>query len=115
MFWIATSFLAAGLVPGAGDAAAHEPRHQRLGVNVLFGALLVVVVGSLAGRVAVGAHQVFGLDAGFWFGHQGYEYVDLGRAWQLALFGRAGAVARVLMMRGDRFRRFGAGVADHAG
>ena len=30
--------------------------------------------------------QHLGLDAGFWFGHQGYEYVDLGRAWQIALY-----------------------------
>src|SRR3546814_15093583 len=22
----------------------------------------------------------------FWFGHQGYEYLDLGRFWQIALF-----------------------------
>ena len=27
-----------------------------------------------------------GLDPRFWFGHQGYEYVDLGRVWQIALF-----------------------------
>jgi nitric oxide reductase subunit B len=42
MFWIATAFLAAGLflAPVIGGA---EPRFQRLGVNVLFGALLVVV------------------------------------------------------------------------
>ena len=25
-------------------------------------------------------------DLWFWFGHQGYEYVDLGRVWQAALF-----------------------------
>ncbi|MCC7124288.1 MAG: cbb3-type cytochrome c oxidase subunit I, partial [Acidobacteria bacterium] len=84
MFWIATAFLAAGLflAPVIGGA---EPRYQRLGVNVLFGALLVVVTGSLAGEY-LAIHQRFGLDASFWFGHQGYEYVDLGRAWQIALF-----------------------------
>ena len=44
-------------------------------------------------------HQRLGLDAGFWFGHQGYEYVDLGRAWQIALF--VGLVLwLVLMLRG---------------
>ncbi|HNQ16064.1 MAG TPA: cbb3-type cytochrome c oxidase subunit I, partial [Pyrinomonadaceae bacterium] len=30
-------------------------------------------------------HKLSG-DAWFWFGHQGYEYVDLGRVWQAALF-----------------------------
>jgi len=84
MFWIATAFLAAGLflAPVIGGA---EPRFQRVGVNVLFGALLLVVVGSFAGE-ALAIHQRLGLDLSFWFGHQGYEYVDLGRAWQIALF-----------------------------
>ena len=97
LFWIATAFLAAGLflAPIVGGA---EPRFQRLGVNVLFGALLVVVAGSLAGEYFA-IHQVLGLDASFWFGHQGYEYVELGRAWQIALF--AGLVIwLVLMLRG---------------
>lgn len=84
VFWIATAFLAAGLflAPAIGG---REPRFQRLGVNVLFGALLVVVTGSLAGEW-FSIHQKLGLDAGFWFGHQGYEYVDLGRFWQIGLF-----------------------------
>jgi nitric oxide reductase subunit B len=84
VFWIATAFLAAGLflAPAVGG---REPRFQRLGVNLLFGALLFVVAGSLAGEY-LSIHQHLGLDAGFWFGHQGYEYVDLGRAWQIALF-----------------------------
>jgi nitric oxide reductase subunit B len=43
--------------------------------------------------------QRLGLETGFWFGHQGYEYVDLGRAWQIALF--TGLVLwLVLMLRG---------------
>lgn len=84
VFWIATAFLAAGLflAPAVGGK---EPRFQRLGVNVLFGALLLVVVGSLAGEWAA-VRQLFDLDLSFWFGHQGYEYVDLGRVWQIALF-----------------------------
>ena len=42
-------FLAAGLFLGP-IVGGREPRFQRLGVNVLFGALLVVVSGSLAGQ-----------------------------------------------------------------
>lgn len=84
VFWIATAFLGAGLFL-APVIGGREPRHQRLGVNVLFGALLLVVVGSLTGEL-LSIHQKLGLDAGFWFGHQGYEYVELGRVWQLALF-----------------------------
>jgi nitric oxide reductase subunit B len=84
MFWIATAFLAAGLflAPAIGG---REPRFQRLGVNVLFGALLIVVFGSLAGEW-LAIHQKLSLTETFWFGHQGYEYVDLGRFWQIALF-----------------------------
>ena len=84
MFWIATAFLAAGLflAPAIGGA---EPKYQRLGVNVLFGALLVVVTGSLAGEY-LAIHQKLALEWSFFFGHQGYEYVDLGRVWQIALF-----------------------------
>ncbi len=84
MFWIATAFLAAGLFV-APVIGGHEPRFQRLGVNVLFGALLVVVAGSLAGEY-LAIHQKLGLDISFWLGHQGYEYTDLGRVWQLGLF-----------------------------
>jgi nitric oxide reductase subunit B len=97
VFWIATAFLAAGLflAPAVGG---REPRFQRLGVNVLFGALLLVVCGSLAGEY-LSIHQLQSLKQGFWFGHQGYEYLDLGRAWQIALL--VGLVLWLaLMLRG---------------
>lgn len=83
IFWIATSWLATGLyiVP---VLAGHEPKHQRLGVNLLFGAVLFVVLGSLTGEW-LGIKQMLG-KFWFWFGAQGYEYVDLGRFWQILLF-----------------------------
>lgn len=84
IFWIATSWLATGLLL-APAIAGFEPRFQRLGVNVLFGALLVIVVGSMAGQFFA-IHQRLGHATNFWFGHQGYEYVDLGRFWQIFLF-----------------------------
>ena len=49
IFWIATAWLAAGLFIGP-LVSGHEPKFQRLGVHVLFGALLVIVVGSLTGE-----------------------------------------------------------------
>ena len=83
LFWIATAWLAAGLFIGP-LVSDHEPRFQRLGVNILFGALLLVVVGSLAGEwLSVMNHMTD--STSFYFGHQGYEYVDLGRFWQILL------------------------------
>jgi nitric oxide reductase subunit B len=45
---------------------------------------LIIVVGSMVGQW-LAVQQRLGLEANFWFGHQGYEYVDLGRFWQLLL------------------------------
>jgi nitric oxide reductase subunit B len=83
IFWIATAWLAAGLflAPAIGGA---EPKGQRLGVNLLFGALVLVVGGSLTGEW-LGIQQKLG-KLWFWLGAQGYEYVDLGRLWQILLF-----------------------------
>ena len=83
LFWIATAWLAAGLFIGP-LVSDHEPKGQRFGVNLLFGALLVVVAGSLTGEwLSIQNKMTDG--AAFYFGHQGYEYVDLGRFWQILL------------------------------
>ncbi len=84
IFWIATSWLATGLYY-APAISGYEPKFQKLGVNFLFIALLIIVVGSLAGQW-FGVMQKLGFIQNFWFGHQGYEYVDLGRFWQIFLF-----------------------------
>ena len=84
VFWIATAWLATGLYI-APAISGYEPPYQRLGVNALWGALVLVVVGSMAGEW-FGVMQKLGLAQNFWFGHQGYEYVDLGRFWQILLF-----------------------------
>lgn len=84
VFWIATAWLATGLFI-APAVSGHEPRYQRAGVNFLFVCLLIIVVGSMFGTW-YGTRQKMGLPMNFWFGHQGYEYVDLGRFWQIFLF-----------------------------
>src|SRR5690606_41473954 len=84
ILWIATAWLATGLFL-APAVSGHEPRFQRLLVNVLFACLLVIVAGSMLGQWLAVEPKV-GFVTNFWFGHQGYEYVDLGRFWQLFLF-----------------------------
>jgi nitric oxide reductase subunit B len=83
IFWIATAWLAAGLYIGP-SVSGVEPKGQKLGVNILFGALLVVVLGSMAGQWLSVKGYLEG-DAWFYFGHSGYEYIDLGRFFQIAL------------------------------
>ncbi|GEJ57810.1 nitric-oxide reductase large subunit [Anaeromyxobacter diazotrophicus] len=82
IFWIATAWVAGGLflAPWAGGG---EPPRQKLGVDVLFWALVVVVFGSLGGEVLSLGGRLDRLW--FWLGHQGSEYLDLGRFWQLLL------------------------------
>jgi nitric oxide reductase subunit B len=84
VLWIATAWLGTGLyiAPMIGGV---EPRFQRLGVNFLWLCLLVIVVGAFAGQWFAVMDKL-GLKYNFWFGHQGWEYVDLGRFWQIFLF-----------------------------
>lgn len=84
IFWIATAWLATGLylVPAV---SGYEAPHQRVGVNALFAALLVIVGGSLFGTW-YGTRQRMDDTFNFWFGHQGLEYIDIGRFWQVFLF-----------------------------
>ncbi len=98
VFWIATAWLGTGLYI-APALSGLEPKFQRLGVNVLWLALVAVVLGSMAGEWAA-VQRLIDLDWNFYFGHQGYEYVDLGRFWQvlllIGLFIWVGLVGRAL-------------------
>lgn len=82
LFWIATGFLAVGLFLAPVINGGKDPRFQKLGVDVLFWALVAVCVGSFVGNWLAIA-QVMPAEWSFWWGHQGYEYVDLGRGWQI--------------------------------
>ncbi|MDI1226409.1 MAG: nitric-oxide reductase large subunit [bacterium] len=84
VLWIATAWLATGLYV-APMIGGRDPKFQRFGVNFLFISLIIIVAGSFAGQWAA-VHRFFSnLTMNFWFGHQGYEYVDLGRFWQIYL------------------------------
>jgi len=84
VLWIAVAWLGTGLYIGPA-VSGYEPPYQRLGVNVLWISLIVIVVGSFAGQW-LAVMQVLGLERNFYFGHQGWEYADMGRFWQWLLF-----------------------------
>src|SRR5690554_1482488 len=98
LFWIATGFLAAGLFLAPIINGGKDPRFQKLGVDILFVALVVVVAGSFIGNYLAIA-QIMPEHLNFWLGHQGYEYIDLGRLWQIGKFTGI-AFWLVLMLRG---------------
>ncbi|MDX1755369.1 MAG: nitric-oxide reductase large subunit [Marinobacter sp.] len=98
LFWIATGFLAAGLFLAPIINGGKDPKFQKLGVDALFWALVVVVVGSFIGNYLAIA-QIMPPEWNFWLGHQGYEFVDLGRLWQIGKFTGI-AFWLVLMLRG---------------
>lgn len=81
LFWIAMAFLSAGLFLAPIINGGKDPKYQKLGVDILFWALVVLVVGSFAGTYLGVAHQI-PAAWNFLLGHQGYEYIELGRIWQ---------------------------------
>ena len=83
LFWVATSFVAAGIFL-APMIARREPKHQGKLAFALLGALAVVVFGTLIGSY-LGIHGVLEDAASNWFGLQGFEYLDLARLWQVLL------------------------------
>lgn len=86
ILWIATAWLATGLyvAPAVGG---REPKLQRLGVNVLFGALILVVAGSMLGQwLSIKGKMGYGTELSWWLGTTGMEYLDLARTWQIGLF-----------------------------
>ncbi|UYZ20520.1 nitric-oxide reductase large subunit [Mesobacillus jeotgali] len=82
IFWIATAWLGMGIFI-APLVGGHEPKRQGLLVDILFWALVVLVAGSMIGQW-LGANGYLGNN---WFllGHQGWEYLELGRLWQFIL------------------------------
>jgi nitric oxide reductase subunit B len=104
LFWVATSFLAAGIFLVPMITRKPDPKRQHVLAYLLLGALVVVVVGSLLGEIA-GMRGAFGR---FWhlFGMQGFEYLDLGKFWQILL--TVGMVFWVVILwRGMRGRLAG--------
>lgn len=84
IFWIATSWLATDLYFGPA-ILGYDPKFQRRGVNFLFICLVIIVLGSMLGEWLAVKGYITDLSHNFYFGHQSYEYIDLGRFWQAFL------------------------------
>ncbi|MFB3786075.1 MAG: nitric-oxide reductase large subunit [bacterium] len=104
IFWIATAWIGAALYL-APIAGRKEPKYQGLLVDILFGAVVFVALGSLFGTVL----GVKGLAGSWWFwiGHQGWEFLELGRLWQILLF--AGLIIWLVLVARAVKPNFGAG------
>ena len=85
VLWTATAWLGAGLYL-APMIAGSEPPLQKLGVDVLWVALVIAVVGSLCGEWLALTGRMTDPAMVYWFGHQGYEFLDMGRFWQMLIF-----------------------------
>ena len=84
IFWVSASYLATGIFITP-LIAGREPRGQAGLSIILLIAVAIVVFGSLAGEYASVRGWLDHGRAWFWFGHQGWEYLDLGRLWQALL------------------------------
>jgi nitric oxide reductase subunit B len=82
LLWIATAYVGGGLFLSSA-LWRKEPEGQSTLVNILFVALGILVVGSLLGEF-LGARGMLG-NIWFWFGNQGWEYLEIGRGWQILL------------------------------
>ncbi len=93
IFWIAVSWIGTALYL-APIAGRREPKGQGLLVDILFGAVVFVAVGALLGTAA----GVKGMGGPYWFwlAHQGWEFLELGRLWQILLF--VGLIVWVLLV-----------------
>lgn len=82
IFWIATAYLGGALFVASILAERDSPGLRR-GTNLLFAAMMLVIVGSLLGEWAGLRDWLPRLW--FWLGDQGWEYLEIGRLWQYAL------------------------------
>lgn len=82
IFWIATGFVAGGLYI-AQILGGIEFKGQRILVNILFSAFALVIFGSLFSEW-IGLSGLWD-NLSFWLGSQGWEYLELGRLWQVLM------------------------------
>jgi len=83
IFWVATAYVGGALF--IASTFSEKSTHQKFIklINIVFSLLVLTVAGSLMGEY-LGINNLMG-KLWFLFGHQGWEYLDLGRGWQITL------------------------------
>ncbi|MDD4969468.1 MAG: cbb3-type cytochrome c oxidase subunit I [Paludibacter sp.] len=79
ILWIATAYVGGGIFISS-ILSTREPKGQVALINFLFVAFGIVIFGSLIGEY-IGVKDML-KNLWFWFGNQGWEYLEIGRAWQ---------------------------------
>lgn len=83
IFWVAIAYVGGAIFIASTFAEKiNYEKFVRL-INIVFSLLFITVVGSLLGEY-LGVNNLMG-KLWFLFGHQGWEYLDLGRGWQILL------------------------------
>jgi nitric oxide reductase subunit B len=75
--WIGASFFMMSLI------SPHQSKKQVSLINVIFWLTILLVAGSFAG-IFLGPKGLIGKNW-YWLGHQGWEYVEIGKLWQVTL------------------------------
>lgn len=75
--WIGASFFMMSLV------SPRQKKSQLTLINTIFWLTVLLVAGSFAG-LFLGPKGIIG-KSWYWFGHQGWEYVEMGKVWQMIL------------------------------
>lgn len=96
LLWIAACWIASSIFVLPLLSKKEVPGQKGL-VNLLFWMIVVMVGGSMAG-IFMGPKGLTG-DLWYWFGHQGWEFVELGKAYQFLLLAIL-ALWSVIVVRG---------------
>jgi nitric oxide reductase subunit B len=75
--WIGASFFVMSM-------KRRDVKHEVALINTIFWLIVLLVAGSFAG-IFLGPKGIIGKNW-YWWGHQGWEYVELGKLWQVLLF-----------------------------
>ncbi len=84
LYWISICWIASSIFILPILAKKEVPGQLRM-INILWVALLVLAGGSLTG-IALGPLGLLG-KLNYWLGHQGWEFVDFGKVYQILLMG----------------------------